>query len=84
MKKTTIEEYDNTGKMIKKTTVEEDEPRMQQPIVWPYQPGETVLLPRKEWQPYCDYYKEHSGNSGTIDLSEVMNNVKLEPLRVTY
>jgi hypothetical protein len=57
VKKTIVEEFDNTGKLLKRTTTEEDEPKMQQPIVWPYTPSEPIMPQPTpiwyKWEPYC-------------------------------
>jgi hypothetical protein len=57
VKKTIVEEFDNTGKMLKRTTTEEDEPKMQQPIVWPYALSEPIMpQPTPIWYKREPYY----------------------------
>jgi hypothetical protein len=73
MRKTVVEEYDNKGKMIKRTTIEEGEPNGSfQPIALPYSPTlpyspytpDSPLMPQPmptwyKWEPRC-------GDNGTI------------------
>lgn len=79
MKKTIIEEFDDKGLLLKRTTIEEYEPQINKAIPYtPYIPPYNPLQPGTPSNPRYDYQPT------VISLTDIINNAKFEPIKIYW